>query len=187
MANEEAAPKPAAPAPGKKKKLMLIGGIVFALLVAGGGGYYFIAHRGNATEDASTEGDAKPETKKSASAKSSEGGAKKGAKKAEPLYLPLDPPFVVNFQEEGNFRFLQVGVQVMAYQQTTLDAVKLSEPAVRNALVMLFSSQTYSTLVSREGKDKLRQDALAEVQKAASPRLGTATVDDLYFTSFVMQ
>jgi len=105
----------------------------------------------------------------------------------EPIYLALDPPFVVNFQSDTAARFLQVGVQLMAHDQKALDAAKASEPAVRNALVMLFSSQDAKTLISREGKEKLRGDSLDEIRKIVAERTKGATIDAVYFTSFVMQ
>ena len=36
-----------------------------------------------------------------------------------PLYLALDPPFVVNFQADQLVRFLQVSVEVMSRDQKT--------------------------------------------------------------------
>jgi flagellar FliL protein len=74
----------------------------------------------------------------------------------------------------------------MAHDQKALDAAKASEPAVRNALVMLFSSQDAKTLISRDGKEKLRTDALDEIRKIVGERT-RAPLDAVYFTSFVMQ
>ena len=39
--------------------------------------------------------------------------------KGPPLYVALDPPFVVNFEAEQLVRFLQVTVQVMSRDQPT--------------------------------------------------------------------
>ena len=62
-----------------------------------------------------------------------------------------------------------------------------NDNAFRNALVMLFSSQDAKTLVSRDGKEKLRSDALDEIRKIVAERTQGATLDAVYFTSFVMQ
>jgi flagellar basal body-associated protein FliL len=40
--------------------------------------------------------------------------------------------------------------------------------------------------MSREGKEKLRQEALAEV-RAVAKKEGAPPIDDLLFTSFVVQ
>ncbi|WP_430391043.1 flagellar basal body-associated FliL family protein [Dyella sp. 20L07] len=102
-------------------------------------------------------------------------------------YLPLDPPFVVNFKDDQSMRFLQVGVSLMSHDAAALAAAKDADPVIRNALVMLFSSQDYSILSDAAGKEKLQAQALEAVRKILEKRLGRPGVEALYFTSFVMQ
>jgi flagellar FliL protein len=102
-------------------------------------------------------------------------------------YLPMDPPFVVNFRDDQSMRFLQVGVSLMSHDAAALAAAKDADPVIRNALVMLFSSQDYSILSDAAGKQKLQAQALAAVRKIVSERLGRPGIEALYFTSFVMQ
>jgi flagellar FliL protein len=165
-------PQPAASGKGMK---ILIGVMAVLLIVAVGAVSYLIGHRAAPAATASAEG--APAHEEHADT----------AKDHEPVYLALDPPFVVNFQGDTATRFLQVGVQLMARDQKVLDAAKASEPAVRNALVMLFSSQDAKTLGSRDGKEKLRADALTEIQKIVGDRAKGAALEAVYFTSFVMQ
>jgi flagellar protein FliL len=68
-----------------------------------------------------------------------------------------------------------------------VQAVKDSDPVIRNALVMLFSSQTYAGLSDTSGKVKLQAQALDAVRKVVADKIGKPDVDALYFTSFVMQ
>jgi flagellar FliL protein len=103
------------------------------------------------------------------------------------LYLPLDPPFVVNFHNQQALNYLQVGVTLMAHDPAAIKAARDADPVIRNALVMLFSSQDYAALSSTEGKQKLRDEALQAVRKAVQGSLGKPGIDALYFTSFVMQ
>lgn len=173
--------EPQAGGSGKGMKI-LVGVMALLLMVAVGAVSYLLGHRsapaaGATAENASSE----KADEKSESSSESKGGSH------DALYLALDPPFVVNFQSDTAARFLQVGVQLMAHDQKALDAAKASEPAVRNALVMLFSSQDAKTLISREGKEKLRTDALAEISKIVAERTKGASLDAVYFTSFVMQ
>jgi flagellar protein FliL len=120
-------------------------------------------------------------------------GAKSGADaaaqapKAPELYLPLDPAFVVNFQDQDSTRYLQVGVTLMTHDANAVQAMKDSDPVIRNALVMLFSSQTYAGLSDTAGKKKLQAEALDAVRKIVADKTGKPDVDALYFTSFVMQ
>jgi len=173
--------EPQAGGSGKGMKI-LVGVMALLLLVAVGAVSYLLGHR-SAPAAAAADSAEHATEKADASAESSES---KGAH-GEALYLALDPPFVVNFQSDTAARFLQVGVQLMAHDQKALDAAKASEPAVRNALVMLFSSQDAKTLISREGKEKLRTDSLDEIKKIVADRTKGATIDAVYFTSFVMQ
>jgi len=105
-----------------------------------------------------------------------------------PLYLPLDPPFVVNFQADQLVRFLQISVEVMSRDQKTLDLLKNNDPVVRNDLLILLGNQKYTALSTPAGKEQLRADALAAIRKdlvqaGGDPKL----VEAVYFTSFVMQ
>ncbi|MFC1750695.1 flagellar basal body-associated FliL family protein, partial [Pseudomonadota bacterium] len=47
--------------------------------------------------------------------------------------------------------------------------------------------QTYGDLVSREGKDKLRAETLAEIEGALTKYHGKGGIEEVYFTSFVIQ
>lgn len=118
-------------------------------------------------------------------AKTDEGDAE-GAP-AQTVYLDFEQPFVVNFQDEGQLRYLQITVSVMASQQAAIDAVKRHMPLIRNNLVMLFSGMSRDAALSREGKEKIRKDAEAEVQKVLKEQTGKPGIKALYFTSFVMQ
>jgi flagellar protein FliL len=163
----EAAPGQAGVPPPKKGKLGLILTIL-AVLVLGGGGaaaYMLLGQK---------------DSKAAAKAKEAE--------KLPALYVALDPPFVVNFEAEQLVRFLQVTVQVMSRDPATVDLIKANDPVVRNDLLLLLGNQSYATISSREGKEKLRQLALDAVRKVVTSAGGRADkVEAIYFTSFVMQ
>jgi len=112
---------------------------------------------------------------------------KKKKSKAPLNYVPLDPPFVVNFTADTDIRFLQITVEVGTREAEAVDRVKEHRPAIRNSLVMLFSSQDPSTLNSREGKEQLRAETLSEIQKVLKQETGEVVVESVFFTSFVMQ
>jgi flagellar protein FliL len=114
------------------------------------------------------------------------------APKAEPLappqYLALDPPFVVNFEAEQLVRFLQVSVQLMSRDSATIELLRANDPVIRNDLLLLFGNQKYSVIATREGKERLRAQALATVRKVIAAQGGKPEkVEAVYFTSFVMQ
>jgi flagellar FliL protein len=105
-----------------------------------------------------------------------------------PLYLALDPPFVVNFQADQLVRFLQVSVEVMSRDQKSLDLLKSNDPVLRNDLLILFANQKYTVLATPEGKEQLRTEALASIRKDLAQAGGDPKLlEAVYFTSFVMQ
>lgn len=106
---------------------------------------------------------------------------------APAIYIPLDPAFVVNFAEGDRARFLQVTVEVMTRNPLVEERVKTHMPVIRNNLVLLFSSQTYETVSTLEGKEGLREEALGVIQKVLEEETGDPGIDAVYFTSFVMQ
>jgi flagellar protein FliL len=166
----EAAPGQEAAAPaGGKKKLILIA--VIALVVLGGGGAAALVMMGG-------DEDAQAEAEKTAEA----------APKGPPLYVALDPPFVVNFEADSAVRFLQVTVQIMSRDPQTVELLKSTDPVIRNDLLLLLGNQKYETLSSLEGKEKLRAESLETVRRIVKDGGGEPPlVEAVYFTSFVMQ
>jgi flagellar protein FliL len=167
----EAAPgQPGAAAPKRSGfKLLLM--ITLLLLVGGGGtaAYFMLVPPAKDAKKAAAEQQAEH-------------------LKSPPIFVALDPPFVVNFEAEQLVRFLQVTVQVMSRDAVTVDILKANDPIVRNDLLLLLGNQDYATISSREGKEKLRLASLDTVRKVVTAAGGKAElVEAVYFTSFVMQ
>lgn len=160
------------PGPGK---LVILLAALLAAGAAGGGVYFFTAKQ----VDAAAASDEKADGAKPSASKKPKGPA---------VYVKLDPPFVANFEAKGQMRFLQVSVEVMTRDVATADLLKLHDPMIRNDLLMLFGNQQYETISTHEGKDKLRAAALQLVGKVVTAEGGDGKqVEQLYFTSFVMQ
>lgn len=103
------------------------------------------------------------------------------------LYLALEPPFIVNFDDHGDLRYLQAAATVMSHDPAVIEAVTTHMPHVRNNLILLLGSQQYETLSTLEGKEHLRGTMLEEVSKVLKEATGKAGPESVYFTSFVMQ
>jgi flagellar protein FliL len=167
MSDAPAGDAPTAPA---KSKMLVI--VLCSVLAAGaaGGGVFFMTSKNGHDEQASEEGHGTAEHKLPAQ------------------YLKFDPPFVVNFENRGMMRFLQVSVEVMTRDPATAELIRLHDPKLRNDLLMLLGGQTYETISNREGKERLRGEALKTVQDVITAEGGNPEkVEQLYFTSFVMQ
>ena len=164
-----------APPTSKKKLMLLVVAAVIALLVLGVGtaaGMYFLMappSESSVDENALTE----PE--------------KERERYQEALYIPLDPPFTVNFQKPSRARFLQLRLQAMTRSPEMEEELEKHMPVIRNRLVLLFSSQSADELGTREGKEKLQTQTLEEIQQVLRQATGEDGVEEVYFTSFVMQ
>lgn len=119
-------------------------------------------------------------------AESVEGG--KGKKsKGTPIYVPLHPAFVVNFENQEQVSFLQVDIQIMTYDSSVESALKAHMPAVRNELLLLLGGKQYHEINTREGKRALSQEAITVMQDVLKNAGASSSIEALYFTSFVMQ
>ena len=169
-------------APKSKSKLLIIILVVVLLLGVSAAATVMLTGMFSGDQDP-VAGQAAP-----ADAKADKGSNDKAAKSKAPLnYVPLDPPFVVNFSGDSDIRFLQVTVELGTRDPEAIERVKEQRPAIRNSLVMLFSGQDPYVLNTREGKEKLRTDALSEIQKVMKAETGKPAVESVFFTSFVMQ
>ncbi len=131
--------------------------------------------------DASAEDAPKEKSKKSKDKKSSK------EPKAPPIYVELGDPFVVNFVEGVQIRYLQVKIEAMTRDPVVSEAIKVHLPQIRNNLVMMFSNLDYASLTSAEGKQSIREKALVEIQSILKSETGNTGAEAVYFTSFVMQ
>lgn len=103
-------------------------------------------------------------------------------------YLALKPSFVANYGGPGPIHFLKADIALrLGKDDKAALQVDRHMPYIRHVLVMLLSAQTDETMSTMEGKEKLRLDALAAIQKLLKEEEGKPLVDDLLFTNFVVQ
>jgi len=165
-----AAPESATSAP-KKKRVVLIVALLAVVAAGGGAAFWFL----------------RP-TEANAPAPAGEAAADAATRKAAPLYYKFDPAFVVNFGSPGNVRYLQIMIEAMSRDAKVMDELKIVEPAIRNDLMLLFSSQQYEDLLTQEGKEKLRKATLDSIRKALATEGGNPdSLESVYFTSLVIQ
>jgi flagellar FliL protein len=153
-------------------KILLI--VLIPLIVAGGtvGGLYFAGvFGGDPEQDASAD----------------EEDMEEDVPAGPAIYIPMDPAFVVNFPEGSKARFLQITMEIMTRKPEVQAQVEMHSPAIRNNLVLLFSSQTYERVSTLEGKEALREEALGVVQEILEQETGDPGIEAVYFTSLVMQ
>lgn len=154
------------------KKIIIIVAVV-VLLAGGGAAAYFMLGKDSAAPALDANGEPVPQ-------------AEPAEEEKDPIYLGLDPAFVVNFERNGTIRYLQLSLQVMSFEQSAIDKVAANMPAVRNTLILLFSAQDYDSLATLEGKENLRSQVLDSVNEVVRLK-GDTKVNEVFFTGFVMQ
>lgn len=109
------------------------------------------------------------------------------AAKSGTIYIPLKPPFVVNYGGPGRLKYIKADLSVRLTSGDAANSVRHHMPYIRNNLLMLFSAQTDETISSQAGKEALRQEALREIQTILKKEDQIEGVVDLYFNSFILQ
>ncbi len=103
------------------------------------------------------------------------------------IYIPLKPPFVVNYGGTGRLRYLKADITVRLQDAGAANSVRHHMPYIRNNIVMLLSAQTDESIDSQEGKEALRQEALKEVRDVIMQEDKREGVIDLYFNTILVQ
>jgi flagellar FliL protein len=155
----EPAEAEAAPAKKSKKKLFIIIGIVL-LLVGGSAAGWFLTQGGSHGKEVHVE-----------------------PPKA-PVFIPLET-FTVNLQ--GGEQYLQTDITLQVADQAQIDAIKLYMPLVRSRLLSLLSSKHAEELAAAEDKKKLAHEIMAQMNKPFHSKGTPQLVDDVLFTTFVIQ
>lgn len=95
------------------------------------------------------------------------------------VLYPLDS-FLVNVSSERGPRFLQMKMELELGAPTLEDEISLKRPALRDAIIVLLTSRTYSELRDPQGMRRLRADLL----RVLNNLLKTGQVKEVYFTQF---
>ena len=173
MADEENATEGTEEASGGKGKMMMFGGIAVVMLVIG-------IFAGPAVMNMISP----PEPEEGADA------ADAVPAKGPAIYQSLHPPLVVNFKDSsGDSHFMQITMEVMSRDQEVVNSVRDHTPAVRNALILLFSGAIYEEVTTREGKEQMLADGLAEIRRVMNEMTGEEmeAIEAAYFTALVIQ
>ena len=113
--------------------------------------------------------------------------AEEGAAKVS--YITLSPPFVGNYGLDGSskLKVYKADISLRVSGAEAAKAVKANDPLIRNQLVGLFTQQTSASLGSVEAKEKLRQEALKQIQQVMLEETGKPMVEDLLFNNLIVQ
>lgn len=164
----EAAAATTAPAPAAKggsTKLLLIILIVLLLVGMGGGAAWFFLGGGNHA----ASGPAAP------------------PKPKEPVFVAMET-LTVNLQpEEGNDRYLQIGITFKSFDKHAEEEIKTYTPELRSKVLMLLASKTPTELYPADGKVKLAKEIVELCEHVFKAVGKESPVADVLFTNFVIQ
>ena len=184
----------AAPKKGGKKKLILI--VVGALLVGGGGvaGGMFAAGLGGGAAHAGEHVD--PEAPKLVVREHEEARAADEAKPVgsfapdpkvyKPSYYTMEQNFTSNLRDTDGIVQMALGVSTF-YDSKVTDAVKDNEMPIRSAALDVLASQDAFVLETPDGKTRLRAQLRDAINKVLVDKTGYGGIDNVYFTSFIIQ
>lgn len=174
--------------------------VVVVLLLIGMGAMAFLLLSGDKPKEGeSTEVHADAEHGEAA-----EGESEGHAKTYSPKYKQFPPPdpaaapgyfvmekFVVNFNGDGQAKFLAVDLQFMSYYPEVVSATGEMEhlrPILKNDIERLLRNQHFNALSQSDGPDKLRAEILDVTRKVLEKHnIYPDLLEDVYMTRFVMQ
>lgn len=104
-----------------------------------------------------------------------------------PLFYQIKPDFLINLANEKQGRYLQVQVQISSRNPTMIAAFETYSPLIKHELIELFTRKNFNELSSDQGKEHLRKEALLVIRKIMKKETGKVGVEDVLFTSFLMQ
>ena len=163
--------------PSRKKKIIKLAVIgLLALVILGGGGWFaywkFLAPEGTPMIPFIGGG-------------GEEGGAdgeKQMEEEAAGEVVTL-PTFLVNLADPLGRRYLKLTVEVEVLNGDVVEEVNMSEAKVRDAIILLLSSKSYTDLASLESKILLKNEIVERLNQV----LGGRKVKRVYFTEMVIQ
>ncbi len=171
---EETTETTEAPAPPEKKKspVMLIVIIILAAFVIGGGGAVaFLLFTGS--DETQAPQDQKADQPKATSA----------VKKEKLGPIVMLEPFIVNLAGSGGRNYLKVSINLELANEQLQNEITNKMPKIRDAILLILSTKTFEEIKSSEGKLVLKNELL----KRLNSYLMTGMIDNIYFTSFVIQ
>lgn len=106
-------------------------------------------------------------------------------RKFEVTYVPLDQPFTANLANGG---IIQVGLSFATYyDHRVVENIKRQTVPIRSAALMVLAEQDPAVLSTSRGKQALQQQLTAATNKVLREKEGFGGVDNIYFTSLVIQ
>ena len=204
--SKEKAPEGAEPKKGGKMKKLLVIGIGGTALISAGAGAGIYLGGGLSKHEAKPEDNYPKLVVRSEGAEEAEAeGGKEGEgplkvgtvavpndrfkvdpRKYEITYYPITDAFTTNLADGSGF--LQVGISLSTfYDGKVINNIKRQAVPIRSVVLMVLSEQDPALLSTSQGKQRLQRQLTAAINDVLREKEGFGGVDNVYFTSLVIQ
>lgn len=172
-------------APQKKRGLMkvLLIGLGAIILVGGGAGGAIYASRAGLIGGSKAED---PHAGKPRLVKREGAGAASGKAGYEPTYFEIEKNFTANLRDADGFMQVALGISTY-YDSKVIDNIKRHDLPIRSAVLMTLADQSVDVISTPEGKKQLQKALKDTINRVLQEKEGFGGIDDVYFTSFVIQ
>lgn len=188
---------------GKFKKLLLVGVAAIALIGAGAGaGIYFgalsaheakpednypkLVERSTKDEAPAAEGADKEAPPKVGTVSVPNDKFKVDPRKYEITYYPITDAFTTNLADGSGF--LQIGISLSTfYDGKVINNIKRQAVPIRSVVLMVLAEQDPALLATSQGKQRLQRQLTAAINDVLRDKEGFGGIDNVYFTSLVIQ
>jgi flagellar FliL protein len=175
-----------APAKGGMKKYAIYGGMLVLIVVAAYALTLFVV-KPMLSSDSKSGTEAVEETAQADEGHeqgTDHGDSKEtghGPESADDIFLVKD--IIVNPAGTGGTRYLSAAVGFEVKSAATNSKLKAKEAVIRDALIMILSSQTIPQLTDYKNRERIRNT----IEKRVEKLLATQDIEAVYFTEFVLQ
>ena len=156
-----------------KKKLIIIVVAAVVLLGGAGAGAYLMFAGGEPEQAVAEEGES------SEVDAASNGEKKEELKKLNPdelpapaLYFNMEPELVINLAPDSEQSYLVVKVSLMTRDEAVIGIIESNYPLLRSLIIEILASQRSQELRTFQGKNKLKETILSEVQTFMKQEIG---------------
>lgn len=105
-----------------------------------------------------------------------------------PEYVSLGDPMVLNLSNSNRkLSFLQLKADVLVMNNDAKALVKSHIPAIRHQLIVLLSEQSASDMKTPAKRELVRQQASAEIREMMDSMADTKDVEEVLFSTFLVQ
>ena len=108
--------------------------------------------------------------------------ANEGGGGAGPQYIEVGPKLIVNLANSK--QLMKINPQLLVEGPEAIDEVKKHMPAIKNALIMLYSSRRAEDLATAEQREALRLETFETIKNVLEERGSGEGFEDVFFSDF---